>query len=188
MARQRSALAKEKLLAAAAEVLLETGVNGFTVDEVARRSGVAKTTIYRHFESGQELLIKGMDSHIAPFPTPNTGSLRGDIEIFCETTEVVHRNQNIRRLFSEVMAAAKSDPELARIKAAVLGERFGPVRTIVELAMARGEIPADINPEFASYLVQAPFMAHMMLNSEPPTDDEIGQMVEFVVRGLGARP
>ncbi|KHF34924.1 Bacterial regulatory protein, tetR family [Paenibacillus sp. P1XP2] len=40
---------RHNVLTTAFELLSEGGVNGFTVDEVARRSGVAKTTIYRHW-------------------------------------------------------------------------------------------------------------------------------------------
>ncbi len=185
MRSQRSLEARQKVLAAAVEVLLETGVNGFTVDEVARRSGVAKTTIYRHFDSGQQLMVEGLDSYVAPFPTPNTGTLRGDLTCFCKSTDSVH-DEPIRRLFLELIAAAQSDPELARVKRAMFAERFGPVRTMIELSKARGEIPADTDPDFAAQLIQAPFMAHMMHYSDPPTEDEITLMVDFAARGLGA--
>ena len=57
MGRPLSDEARERMLRAALEVVLEIGVPGFTIDEVARRSGVAKTTIYRHFDSRNDLLV-----------------------------------------------------------------------------------------------------------------------------------
>ena len=48
---------RERVLEAAQELLAQSGVGGFTVDEVARRSGVAKTTIYRHWPSREALVL-----------------------------------------------------------------------------------------------------------------------------------
>ncbi|MDO9175716.1 MAG: helix-turn-helix domain-containing protein, partial [Actinomycetota bacterium] len=57
------------LLAAATELLVETGVRGVTVDAVAERSGVAKSTLYRHWGSVQELLVDVMRANV-PEPEP----------------------------------------------------------------------------------------------------------------------
>ncbi len=56
MARPRSQQAHDAAIAAATDVLLESGFDGVTLDEVAARSGVAKTTLYRHFGSKEGLL------------------------------------------------------------------------------------------------------------------------------------
>ncbi len=54
-------------------IVVEVGVHGFTIDELARRSGVAKTTIYRHFPTRNELLIAALDGNITIPETPDTG-------------------------------------------------------------------------------------------------------------------
>ena len=79
MARSLSEAARAKMLGAAADLVLDAGVDGFSVDEVARRSGVAKTTIYRHFPSAKELLVAALDQFMTAPPTPDTGSLRTDL-------------------------------------------------------------------------------------------------------------
>ena len=185
MARPRSLEAKEKLVAAAIEVLLETGVNGFTVDEVARRSGVAKTTIYRHYDNGQQLMMRALDFSIAPFPTPNTGSLRGDLTEFCLIANEVFCDKRLRRLFLEIVAQAQTDPALAQVKAAMVHERMGPLRTMIELAKARGEVAADLDTVFAADMAEAPFVAHMLHKTEPATEEENARMIDFVAQGLG---
>lgn len=185
MARPLSSEAREKILSTAGEILLDTGVTGFTVDEVARRSGVAKTTIYRHFDSSAQLIVSGLDSIIAPFPTPNTGSLRGDLRSYCEITSQITCNPQLRLLMLELLAAATQNPELAETKRAMFSERMGPVRTIVQLAMARGEIKSEIDPEFAAELAESPFLSDLMINAlEAPSHDRMQRMIEFVVAGL----
>ena len=49
MARPRSEEAQKKVLDTAVELVAEVGISGFTVDAVSKRSGVAKTTIYRRW-------------------------------------------------------------------------------------------------------------------------------------------
>src|ERR1700722_14148851 len=70
---------RETVLATTFQLLSESGVGGFTVDEVARRSGVAKTTIYRHWPTREALVIDAC-SQISEQPqVPDTGSLQGDV-------------------------------------------------------------------------------------------------------------
>ena len=185
MARPLSSQAREKILLSAAEILFDSGVSGFSVDEVARRSGVAKTTIYRHFDSSEQLIVSALDSIIAPFPTPNTGSLRDDLDSYCKITSQTTCNPQLRRMMLELLAAAAENPELAKTKRAMFSERMGPVRTIVQLAVSRGEIPADLDPDFAAELAEAPFMSHLMVHAmEPPTDAQMQRMIDCVVAGL----
>ena len=59
----RVARSRAKLLAAATEILIETGPSSVTVDAVAERSGVAKSTLYRHWESRSALLVDVLRTH-----------------------------------------------------------------------------------------------------------------------------
>jgi len=185
MARPLSFEAREKILSAAGEILHEQGVSGFTIDEVANRSGVAKTTIYRHFDNVDQLMVSALDASIAPFPTPNTGSLDGDLRAYCQITSQITCEPRLRVLMLELLAAAAVRPELARVKDAMLRERTSPIRTVVQLAMARGEIPGHLDPQFATELAESPFLANMMFHPlEPPTDAQLHRMIDFIVAGL----
>src|ERR1700683_1738109 len=70
---------RSRVLTTAFELLSESGVGGFTVDEVSRRSGVAKTTIYRHWPSREALVIDAASRISAEQEVPDTGSLEGDV-------------------------------------------------------------------------------------------------------------
>src|ERR1700744_6234335 len=70
---------KDSILAVTYKLLTEEGIGGVSVDEVSRRSGVSKTTIYRHWPSRSALLMDAC-STIGGVPvTPDTGTLKGDI-------------------------------------------------------------------------------------------------------------
>src|SRR5579871_945268 len=77
---ERVARSKRVVLAAAHELLTESGLSGVSVDEVSRRSGVAKTTIYRHWPSREALLLDACSQLTARPPVPDTGSVRSDLE------------------------------------------------------------------------------------------------------------
>lgn len=184
MPRSLSAEAREKAIAAAQQVIARDGVGGFTIDAVARSSGVAKTTIYRHFASGNELMIAAIDCLITPFPTPNTGSLAGDLEAFVDVVLPEVREPGMRRMMTGVLAAAASDPELGRIHQHLVRERMTPIRTILELARHRGEIDATVDLDLAMDFVEGPFFFRAIVREEPMTPATVRSLLAMVVAGL----
>ena len=80
MARPRSEEARRKALAAATDLIVERGVGNLTIEEVAARSGVAKTTIYRHWPERGALILDTARVSFEHVATPDTGSLRGDLD------------------------------------------------------------------------------------------------------------
>ena len=98
MARPRSEAARQKMLGATVEIAFEHGVNAVTFDEVARRSGVAKTTIYRHFDTKNQLVMEALDGATVFPAIPDTGTLRTDLLDFFTTIQPMFRNERLRAL------------------------------------------------------------------------------------------
>ena len=84
--RPRDADADEAILSAAVDALGEGGITGLSMDEIARRAGVGKATIYRRWASKEALILDAL-RHQAPAPDARHGSLRGDLLAY--TTAVV---------------------------------------------------------------------------------------------------
>ena len=81
----RSARIRQAVLDAAFAELGEKGYGGLSIEAVALRSGVAKTTVYRRWPTRDELVADALDSRSdRNEPVPDTGSLRGDLKEFCE--------------------------------------------------------------------------------------------------------
>lgn len=187
MPRPLSIEARDKALEAAAALVAEAGIEGFTIDEVARRSGVAKSTLYRHWTSANELLVSAIDCHIEHIPTPDTGSLHGDLVRLLETLRPLLDDEGNRRLMIEMLAAAARDPELERIKRTMLAERTAPIGTIVRRAVERGEIP-PIDDDRATLFVHGTVTARTLIRGEPIDEAEVGELADLIVRGLGGTP
>ncbi len=185
MPRPLSETARQKAIDATFAILGDEGIDGFSIEAVTRRSGVAKTTIYRHWSSANELLVDALDCHIETVPAPDTGSLHGDLTAMTTSALEVMADPARRRMLLDLLSAAASDPELEQIKQALVSERTHPIVEIVERAVERGEIP-PIEPERAVTFVHGPLMARTMLQGEPPTTDELPELIELIMRGLGA--
>src|SRR5438046_6546360 len=81
MPRTRSASAHQKVLDAALELIAERGVNATSMDAIARKSGVSKATIYKHWADKDALLLDVMADlyELHRRPIFNSGNTRADL-------------------------------------------------------------------------------------------------------------
>jgi AcrR family transcriptional regulator len=185
MTTTRSSEARARALAAATHVVRELGVPGFTVDEVARRSGVAKTTIYRHWSSGNALLLEAVDCAIeAHLPTPNTGSLQGDLEKFVSIMLPNAGDADNTRMICGLLYAAAGDPDLHAAMRAFVREQHTPLRTMVQLAQARGEVSPQLDLDLAVDMIEGPMLYRFLLRREDVDEHTVAQMIDIIVAGL----
>lgn len=184
MARPLSEEARQKALTAAEAVIAEFGIEGFTVDAVAKASGVAKTTIYRHWENRSTLLLSAIDCMIQPFPTPDTGSLVNDLDEFMAFVVPIVTEPRMRRTMMGVMAAAARDPELARVHHDMMQERMKPLVSIITSAKERGEIAADLDLELALDLIEGPLFFRTMVKRQDLDPAAVRKLIRIVARAL----
>lgn len=187
MARTLSTEARNRVLVAARHLLVADGIGSFTVDAVASASGVAKTTIYRHFASSHDLLVAALDFSFAPVPTPNTGTLRGDLLAYFARMLPAAEDDELRTLMMGVLNAGSHDADMARVADTALDQRLEPLRTVLQLAVARGEIRADVSLDHAVDLVGGPLFLHLFVRRLPVTTEDVEALVDLAARGLGAR-
>lgn len=184
MARPLSREARRKAIEAAQELIAEHGIAGCTLEAVAKRSGVAKTTLYRHWGSGNVLLVHSIDCLIERMPTPNTGSLRNDLLEMMTMFRLAANEPAHRQMMLELVAAASKDPELAAVHRSLMHERMRPLNEVVQRAIERGEIP-PIDLYRAGQFIEGPLVARMIRSQDRIEADELAPMVELITRGLG---
>lgn len=158
MSRPRSEHAREKMLGAATQLIFTSGLCHFTVDEVAKLSGVAKTTVYRHFPNKNQLLIAALDAGIAVPVTPDTGTLRTDLLEFLASVVPIFADERLRMLLLDIMSAAMRDPELEEFCSSMMDGRMVPLATIIDRGRARGEISADMDFDQAFLHIEGPLI------------------------------
>lgn len=138
---ERVRRSKQAVLATTYQLLTEAGISGLSVDEVARRSGVAKTTIYRHWPSRSALVLDACSKLGAKREAPDTGTLHGDLTAL--TSDLAHRLKTARwpAVLPSIIDAAERDPELADLHSTLHAALIGAFRTAIERGQKRGEIP-----------------------------------------------
>ena len=158
MSRPRSAESHAAILQAALELVVEDGLRGTTIEGIAARAGVGKATIYRRWNTKEELFMEALRTIAFALPDPDTGSMRGDVEAII-AFNLEHATRNAALLMPRLMVEAADDPDLFAVMQQVLVEpRREVLRTILRRAVERGEMREDIDPEVAIDLLIGPFI------------------------------
>lgn len=147
---------KEAILKATIDLLAEHGVSATTIEAIADRSGVAKTTIYRHWVGKPELVIDAFESLTQEGKTPDTGSFEGDLEALAVGLSRALASGRFASLLPSLIDAAQRDPEMSKLHDRFAADREMTVRQIVTRARSRGEIRDDVSDSDVVDLVAGP--------------------------------
>lgn len=184
MARPLSAEARAKMLAASQQIIVECGLDACTLDEVARRSGVAKSTVYRHFRNLDELVVTAIDEMIEHVATPDHGSLRADLAAIVRAFTGIVKHTGFRQLFVSMLSRSLTDPEFASVYRDAQEVRHAPLRIAIQRGIARGEVDPEIDVEQAMFFVQGPFVAKRLIENEDISDRDLDVFLDLIVRAL----
>ena len=187
MVRPLSTDARNKMLCAAQSIVRERGVDAFTVDAVAAASGVAKTTIYRHFESSNELLLAALSETVGEVPDIDTGDARCDLIELMHQYVVMATQPGIHQLFTAVMQRAANDDDFGLLQQGLIAERKLPLRLAIQRGMATGLIDPTIDIDLIAALLEGPLITRVMHDRKGFRPGEIEQLVDLVLASCGAR-
>jgi len=184
MARPLSQAARARLLRATAEILVEEGIGGVSVEAVARRSGVAKTTLYRHFGGLDGLVFAAAAASVSANAEPDTGSLAGDLrEIQRRYLEIASASLN-REVFAWMLTRAMQSPEAAALFRRERIQPRGPTVVALQRAIARGELPPTTDVEMAMHFIQGPLISRRIVDNSDLTDEDFETLLDMTVRAL----
>ena len=167
-------------------MLLERGVEGVTLDEVAARSGVAKSTLYRHFGSKEALVAIAARSCIIEHPTPDTGNLEEDLLFLFGRYDSTESDRRFPQLLPMLIDAATRDPKMQEVVDDVIAERRRPIHTILKLAQARGEIGPDLDLDAAVATIVGPLTYRKIVERREVTPEFKQQTLHGAVAALRA--
>ncbi len=175
----RSERARQSVLDATADLVAEVGVERTTIDEIASRSGVAKSTIYRHFPSKEVLVVEAVHACIDIPIVTDTGSLRDDlISCFSGTTKASYDGRLGDMMLSLMDAAQR---ELGRLVRAQTDQKRRLATTVIERAVARGDLPADVDVDLLVTLLAGPLVYTKLVRRQRVTDELVAAVVDTVL-------
>ena len=139
----RVLVSRERVLTTTLDLLTEAGLDDLTIDEISRTSGVAKTTIYRHWPNRSALVIDAcLRMTESEEPPPDTGSLEGDVRAILTHIAALLATARWSSIVPSIVDVAEHDPTFADIHSRIQRRHAAPLRSALERAALRGEVPS----------------------------------------------
>ena len=189
--RPRSEEAGRAILTAALDVLAEDGATGFSVEAVANRAGVGKTTIYRRFSGAHELLAEALATLNDDLPAvPQCATARESLIALLDGIRTRTVDTRADLCLPQVMSQAQQSPDLFEIyHDRVVEGRRDRIRSILRKGIESGELRDDVDIELMATMFTAPMI--WMTMATPPSrrrvDNATSQrLVDALLEGVAA--
>ncbi|MFE5477640.1 MULTISPECIES: TetR/AcrR family transcriptional regulator [unclassified Nocardia] len=169
----RSARVREAVLDATADELAERGYQDLSMEAVAQRAGVHKTTVYRRWRGPEGLVADALErASQQPWPIPDTGTLTGDLRALTELLRQGFTDPESGSLATAFIAAGMQHPEAADALRGFYAARHDEAAAIVARAVARGEVDPEVDAAEIIRLAVAPLFHRLFITHEPVTADQ----------------
>jgi AcrR family transcriptional regulator len=184
--RPRDTGADTAILEAALELLIERGAASASIEQVARRAGVTRATVYRRFPDKTQLLIAAIESAYGnPPPAPEIR----DLEHLLTGWAAALADPRQRRLLRRLYGTFEDYPEIADAYERQLGAQRSDVRReVFERARDNGELPPDTDPQVLLDLLTGAGWQHLITRPDTSTPDDVERYLRAVLHQAGFKP
>lgn len=189
--RPRSPGAEQRIIDAALEEYGEHGWSGFTMDGVARRAGVGKSTVYLRWQDKDSLLTAAVRSSSQELGMVDTGSLRGDLEALAANLMRHFRDPSGWATLRITVDTAGAPQPLGNFAEEVTDQFTEFVDRVVRRSAERGEVEGELPERLLADCLYGPVVIQSMtsrLRGTPFSDEEINarvaELVDVVLHGI----
>jgi AcrR family transcriptional regulator len=184
---RRRTRTKDRVLAAAGDILRRDGYARLTMERVAAESGVAKTTLYRRWPTKAALCmdlyldVAGRELH-----DPDTGHVAGDLKHLANTVIRLQTRTVAGPAFLGLIAEAQTNPGTrAAFLAEFAGRRREVTRLVLTRAIARGELRADTDIDLIIDALGGAVTFRLLQGHAPLTARFTDALVTLLLSGCG---
>ena len=173
------------ILTATIELLGEEGFDQLSIEAVAARAGVGKTTVYRRWPSKVRLVVDALSAMKAPAPAfvaedlPTREALARAMEGFTKP----HEGSAARVLAGLVDAISRDDELATAVRNVLVAERQRRLGTLIERGKERGEIRPDVDERVMVDLLGGPVVLRRLITGEPVNQRLVRTIVDLVMDG-----
>jgi AcrR family transcriptional regulator len=184
--RPRSPVVDQAILRAALELFIEHGVAGASIEKIAKRAGVGKTSIYRRWSSRETLLAQAIEAFRNA--TGYTADLldrtppRDFVKLLIDACEIIARPE-IRKLMARLIGSVPDSPMLIEVyrDTYYLPRRLAFVRAL-ERVQAAGLLPKDMDLETLADMLSGALMYHLLM--PPAGENPVSEFRDLMIRLL----
>ncbi|MEU8313844.1 TetR/AcrR family transcriptional regulator [Micromonospora sp. NPDC048887] len=183
---RRNEQSRRAILAAALELLTETGYPALTVEAIAARAGVGKQTIYRWWRGKGAVILDALaDDMPEVIALPDTGDLRADLRQVLRATVAEFADPRLSATTRAVTIETLADEDLAaQARDRLLRPQLNAVRARLEAAREAGQVRPDAPLDLVVELLFGPLYHRWLLRNGPLTDDYADGIVDLVVAAV----
>jgi AcrR family transcriptional regulator len=177
------------VLAATLGELTETGYAALTVENVARRAGVHKTTVYRRWLSRESLVADAVTQLAGTrVPFPDSGDIRADIRALARSLVRFLASPAGRAVIAVMLSDAGRIPEVADTQRRYFEDRYRQAEPVIARAIERGQLPPGTDPAEVLRSVIAPIYLRVLVTAEPisPTIADVAANAALAAARAGA--
>ncbi len=169
----RTQRVRQVILDAGAGLLVEHGAGEVTATRIAQETGVARTTIYRHWPDQADLLLAAIDSLVAPHsPSPTSGDLEADLITALSNLRARMTKRPFRQVFAALLSHANQDQTFVAAQQRFVNGVLQPINDALTAAATRGDLRSSVDIPHACAALAGPlFHQHVMLRAS--IDDKL---------------
>jgi AcrR family transcriptional regulator len=186
--RPRSERADRAIIDATLDLLAEEGgVAGVSIEAVAARAAVGKTTIYRRWPNKEALIIDALAELKEPFSALAGDSVRDDLVVIASAFMMDKADKKRLDCYWSIMNGAERYPELiARFTREVIEPRRDVIRRVLRRGIESGELRADLDVEVTLWLIMgAVAQRARAFGAGPVPDDFPAKVIDALMAGIG---
>ncbi|HEX6388916.1 MAG TPA: TetR/AcrR family transcriptional regulator [Solirubrobacteraceae bacterium] len=135
------------VLRATRELMASDGPEAVTFQEVARRAGVGRATLYRHWPHPDDLVFEALAEIVSSWEFSGPGRLREKLIAEIDRRRPELNQPVVRIAFNAVLSRAPRDPAAAKLRDSLVGSIAGSLRESIETGVQRGELRPGLDAE-----------------------------------------
>ncbi|WKG08525.1 TetR/AcrR family transcriptional regulator [Nocardia sp. PE-7] len=183
----RTVRSRDAALVSARELLIEQGLAGLTHGAVAARSGISRATLYRLWPEPTDLVRAAVTRHITLAQPQPTGHLRADLLTALTATRAMLHEPATEQGMRVMIERAAVDAKFAEVKQALYRSGTRAVRTTLTEAVARGELPAELDVDLAVDQLHGPLFFRRLVANRTFDLDYVRAVLDDFLRGHASK-
>jgi TetR/AcrR family transcriptional regulator, regulator of autoinduction and epiphytic fitness len=173
---------RQVILRAALDELGETGYGAFTIESVAARAGVAKSTIYRHWPDKVSLIGDAFEAaHEHAVPPLDGLTARASLQRLLSHVAEIVMDSVFSSCIPALIEGAERDPRLREFRHRYSAQRRQSLAGLIARGVADGEFRAGVDPGLAAQALLGPIFYQRLMTSEPFDPHRAGDLIDMVL-------
>lgn len=180
---------RHHVLTATVDLLREVGYGRLTIEAVAARSGVAKSTIYRHWPGKAELVTDAFLTLKPRSAPPPPGPVRERVTaVLTAIVESMTAPTNLACVMPALIDAAERVPEMADLSRRLAEQSAVALTGVLDDAVEAGELPPGTDTVLLADSLVGPIMLCRLFHRQPITVDDVPTLVDQTLPVVGPVP